>query len=642
MPRWRNWQTCLPAGRRADLKNYYGIYARVVKLANTYASGAYGRKSLRVQLPPRAQTKKYMIKTKITAPEIRHKASETKHQPAKDKLAREVLKIIPLGGLGEVGRNMTIFEYEGRILVIDMGLGFPELDMPGVDFTIPNTKYLQDRKNKILGAIFTHGHYDHIGAVPYVIEKMGNPPLFASPLTAAIIKKRQTDFPHTPKLNLKVVKEDEIINLGPFSVSFFHVNHNIPDDFGIKIDTPIGTIIDTSDFKFDPHPVNDKPADIDKLRSFGDKGVLALLGDSTGAEDEGHSISEKTIKDNLEIIFKQAKGRIVAATFGSLLNRVQQLISLSEEYGRKVIIQGYTMKSNVEISKELGYIKADKHTLIDVKDIDKYPDNKITVIGTGAQGESNAFLMRYATGEHKDVQLRKGDAVIFSSSVIPGNERSVQALKDHLYKRGAQVFHYRMMDIHASGHGEREDLREMMRLIRPKFLMPIHGYFSMMARHAELGREVLNMPDEKIALAENGQIVELTRDKIHVTKNFVDSNIIMVDGLGVGDVSEIVLRDRQLMSADGMFVIIAVVDSQTGKVKGEPDVISRGFIYMKESQELLKQARKKIKETIARSAMPGTDINWPHIRNNLRDKIGQFLYAKTKRRPMILPVIVEI
>jgi ribonuclease J len=537
---------------------------------------------------------------------------------------------------------MTVFEYDEKIIVIDMGLGFPELDMPGIDFTIPNTKYLGERKNKILGIFFTHGHYDHIGAVPYAIDRIGNPPLFASPLTAAIIKKRQTDFPHSPRLNIKTIKEDEIIKTGPFRVSFFHVNHNIPDDFAIKIDLPIGTIINTSDFKFDPHPINDKPTDTRQLKEFGDKGVLALLGDSTGAEEEGHSISEKTIQENLDILFKQATGRVIAATFGSLLNRIQQMIVISEKYGRKVVIQGYTMKSNVEISKELGYIKAEKHTFVDAKDIHKYPDNKITVIGTGAQGESNAFLMRYANGEHKEVRLKKGDTVIFSSSVVPGNERSVQSLKDSLYKQGAHVYHYKMMDIHASGHGEREDLREMLRLLRPKFLMPIHGYFSMMARHAELGGEVLKMPPENIILAENGQIVELTSDKITLTKNSVESHIVMVDGLGVGDVSDVVLRDRQLMSADGMFVIIAVVDSQTGKVKGDPDIISRGFVYMKESQELLRQTRKKIKEIITRSVLPGTDINWVYLRNNLRDKIGQFLYTKTKRRPMILPVIVEI
>lgn len=552
------------------------------------------------------------------------------------------LKIIPLGGLGEIGRNMTVLEYEDKIIIIDMGLGFPELDMPGIDFTIPNTKYLEDKKNKILGVIFTHGHYDHIGAVPYLLEKIGNPPLFASPLTAAIIKKRQTDFPHAPKLNLKSIKEDEVINIGPFGATFFRVNHNIPDDLGVKIDLPIGTLIHTADFKFDPHPVNDKPTDILKLKSFGDKGVLLLWSDSTNAEEEGHSISEKIIKENLEIIFKQTEGRIISATFSSLLTRVQQLITLSEAYGRKVIIQGYSMKGNVEIARELGYIKTEKHTFIEAKDIHRYPDNKITVIGTGAQGESNAFLMRYASGEHREVHLKKGDTVIFSSSVVPGNERSVQSLKDYLYKQGAHVFHYKMMDIHASGHGKRDDLREMLRLIRPKFLMPIHGYFSMMARHAELAEEVLKMPKEDIVLAENGQIIELTSEKVVATKNFVDSNVIMVDGLGVGDVGEVVLRDRQLMSADGMFVIIAVIDSQTGKIRGEPDIISRGFIYMKESKDLLRQTRKKIKEIISRTVIPGTDINWPYIRNSLRDKIGQFLYSKTRRRPMILPVIVEI
>jgi len=620
----------------------------MLKILLNLNSGAAKEKLENINEKRKSNSKLYMIKQKINPPDVREKIS----RPPKfskenlggqaEKSAKGKLKIIPLGGLGEIGRNMTVFEYDEKIIVIDMGLGFPELDMPGIDFTIPNTKYLGERKNKILGIFFTHGHYDHIGAVPYAIDRIGNPPLFASPLTAAIIKKRQTDFPHSPRLNIKTIKEDEIIKTGPFRVSFFHVNHNIPDDFAIKIDLPIGTIINTSDFKFDPHPINDKPTDTRQLKEFGDKGVLALLGDSTGAEEEGHSISEKTIQENLDILFKQATGRVIAATFGSLLNRIQQMIVISEKYGRKVVIQGYTMKSNVEISKELGYIKAEKHTFVDAKDIHKYPDNKITVIGTGAQGESNAFLMRYANGEHKEVRLKKGDTVIFSSSVVPGNERSVQSLKDSLYKQGAHVYHYKMMDIHASGHGEREDLREMLRLLRPKFLMPIHGYFSMMARHAELGGEVLKMPPENIILAENGQIVELTSDKITLTKNSVESHIVMVDGLGVGDVSDVVLRDRQLMSADGMFVIIAVVDSQTGKVKGDPDIISRGFVYMKESQELLRQTRKKIKEIITRSVLPGTDINWVYLRNNLRDKIGQFLYTKTKRRPMILPVIVEI
>ncbi len=551
------------------------------------------------------------------------------------------LKIIPLGGLGEVGRNMTLLEYNRAILIIDVGFRMPEEDMPGVDFIIPNVSYLKDRKKDILGIVFTHGHYDHIGALPYLLEKIGNPPMYASGLTKGIILKRQEDFPQLPKLNLHQVKNGDKIKLGPFNVEFFKQTHNISDNFGFFIETPVGNIVHTSDFKFDNNPVYDLPTDFKKLESFGKRGVLLLMSDSTGAEEEGHSLSEEKIMENLGEIFKESKGRIIAATFGSLINRIQQLISLSEKYGRKVAVDGYSMKSNVEICKELGYIKTQKGTLIKPNQMQNYPDSKVTMICTGAQGEGQAVLMRVANGEHRSVKLKKEDTVIFSSSVIPGNERTVQFLKDQLYRQGVKVYHYKMMDIHAGGHAQREELRQMIQLIKPKFFIPIHGQYSMLVNHAKLAKEQ-GILEKNVLVVENGQVVEMSQSKIAITKERVESNYVMVDGLGVGDVGEVVLRDRQTLSKDGMFVIVAIIDRTTGKVKGSPDIISRGFVYLRESKELLYETRKRVVDIVNKSTGSGGAVNWSYVKDSIRNRIGDFLYQKTQRRPMILPVVIEV
>lgn len=551
------------------------------------------------------------------------------------------LKIIPLGGLGEVGRNMSLFEYEGAILIIDMGFRMPEEDMPGVDFIIPNISYLKGRQKDIVGAVFTHGHYDHIGAVPYMIEKLGNPPLFASGLTQGIILKRQEDFSHLPKLNITQVKDGSRVKLGPFTVEFFKQNHNISDNFGFFIETPVGNIVHTSDFKFDNNPVYDKPTDYEKIEAIGKRGILLLMSDSTGAEEEGHSLSEETIMENLEEIFKISKGRIIAATFGSLINRIQQLIALSEKYGRKVAVDGYSMKTNVEICKQLGYIKSEKGTLIKTSQMQEYPDSKLTLICTGAQGEGQAVLMRIANHEHRFVRLKKEDSVIFSSSVIPGNERTVQFLKDQLYRQKAKVYHYKMMDIHAGGHAQREELRQIIDLLRPTFFIPIHGQYSMLVNHAELAQEQ-GIPEKNILTVENGHIIVLGQKRMALEKRRVESNYIMVDGLGVGDVGEVVLRDRQTLAKDGMFVIVAIIDRTTGKVRGSPDIISRGFVYLRESKELLYETRKKVIETINKTTASDGAVNWAYVKDNIRNKIGDFLYSKTQRRPMILPVVIEV
>ena len=551
------------------------------------------------------------------------------------------LRIIPLGGLGEIGANMMLLEYEKKILIIDMGLGFPEDDMPGIDCIVPNINYLKDKTKNILGVVLTHGHYDHIGAIPYLTPRLGPLPMYTGVLTKKIILKRQEDFPDQPRLDITEMKDDSKVKLGPFQVNFFRQTHSIPDNFGFLIETPIGNIIYTSDFKFDQNPVNEPPTNFSKLKEIGEKGILLLISESTGAEEEGHSLSEQTIQQNLEKIFRRTKGRIIAATFASLINRVQQIISLSEKYGRKVVIEGYSMKTNIEICKNLGYIKTNKGTLISAKESLNYPDPKITVLCTGAQGEERAVFMRIANREHKFIHIHKGDTVIFSSSIIPGNERSVQVLKDEFYRQGAEVFHYKMMDIHASGHARQEELKQMVRLMKPKFFLPIHGHYSMMVANSKLAQEE-GVPKENIVITEDGGIVNLTRERIALTKERVPSNYIMVDGLGIGDVGEVVLRDRQMLSRDGMFVIIAVVDRTIGKVKGSPDIISRGFVYLRESKKLLKETRKKTINIVNKAAGSGGAVNWTYVKDEVRNKIGQFLYTKTQRRPMVLPVIIEV
>jgi len=582
------------------------------------------------------------------------------------------LRIIPLGGLGEVGRNMMLLEFKGEILILDMGFRLPEEDMPGIDYIIPNVECLKEKKDynppttrgaqtkvwegggrvgvhaksaapKVLGIVFTHGHYDHIGAVPYLISKIWHPniKIFASPLTRGIILKRQEDFLREPKLKINEVRDGSKIKLGSFSVEFFRQNHNIPDNLGLFIQTPIGNILHTSDFKFDQNPVNDLPTNFKKLEEIGKRKILLLMSDSTDAEEEGHSLSEKEIAKNLEEIIKKSRGRVIAATFASLINRIQQIITISEKYQRKVLIEGYSMKTNVAISRTLGYIRAKKDVFIDGKEIENYPDSKVTILCTGAQGEAEAVLMRIATKEHRFLKIKKGDTVIFSSSVIPGNERTVQIMKDEILRQGAKVFHYKMMDIHAGGHAKKEELREMIKIMKPKFFLPIHGQYSMLAAHANLARET-GVNEKNIIIAENGNIINLSQRKIFIEKKRVPSSYVMIDGLGIGDVGQVVLRDRQMLARDGMFVIVVIVERQTGKVRGSPDIISRGFVYLRESRELLRDTRKRVIGIVEKATGSGGAVNWVYVKDEIRNKIGQFLFSRTQRRPMILPVVIEV
>ncbi|MDD3607619.1 MAG: ribonuclease J [Candidatus Moranbacteria bacterium] len=552
------------------------------------------------------------------------------------------LRIIPLGGLEEIGRNMTVFEYGDDIIIVDCGLMFPEEEMMGIDYIVPNIEYLKDKTKNIRGIIITHGHFDHIGAIPHLVPALGNPPIYATELTRAMILKRQEDYKGVAPLNVKTIRKIDRLSLGAFKVEFFHVNHSIPDAVGLVIRTPVGAIVHTGDFKFDHSPVGDVPADISKIARIGAEGILALMSDSTDSQVEGYSVSESKIRDELDKIFADSKGRIITATFASLVSRIQQVAELSEKHGRKLAVDGYSMKNNFEIARQLGYINAKKSTFIDIKEVNNYPDSRVAIMCTGAQGEGNAVLMRIVNGEHRYVQIHHGDTVLFSSSVIPGNERTVQGLMDTLYKKGAEVINYKMMDIHSGGHARAEDLKMMINLIRPQYLIPVHGTYYMLKIHGKLG-EAVGLKPENILIGQNGRIIEFDyRGNGKITNEQVPSSYVMVDGLGVGDVGNVVLRDRQLLAKDGMFTIITIVDKKKKEVVGEPQITSRGFIYVKENFDLVNATKKQVKKIIGQSTSSDAEPNWDYIKNNIRDEVGRFLFQKTQRRPMILPVIIEV
>lgn len=554
---------------------------------------------------------------------------------------KESLKIVPLGGLEEVGINMTLLEYKGQILIIDMGLMFPEETTPGIDYIIPNISYLEGKEKNIVGVFITHGHYDHIGAIPYLTDRLGTSyPIFTGKLAKEIILKRQKEFPYKNDLNIQTIVDGQKEKAGPFELEFVQVNHNIPDSFGAKIKTPVGSLFHTGDFKIDPTPLFDKPMDLDRLKRMGEEGILLLMSDSTRAEEEGHSLSEKEIMENLEKVFKKAKGRIIASTFASLLNRVQQLVAISEEQGRKVAFDGRSMTTNVEIAEKLKYLKIKKGTKVDIRHVDRYPDEKVTIICTGAQGEENAVLARLASDRHDHVNIKPNDTIIFSSSVVPGNEKSVQRLKDAVLRRTKNVYHYEMMDIHAGGHAKPEELKEAIRLLKPRFFMPIEGEYSMRVAHMKIAEE-MGIPEQRILLPDNGDIIHLSKDSFSVEKEGAKTDYVLVDGLGVGDVGKIVLRDRERLAEDGIFVVIATINRKTGKLINSPDIISRGFVYLRESKDLLQETRKKVRSITKKAASKG-GIDENALKKEMRDKIASYLYSKTQRRPMVLPVIIEV
>ncbi|OGZ32682.1 MAG: hypothetical protein A3H02_01095 [Candidatus Niyogibacteria bacterium RIFCSPLOWO2_12_FULL_41_13] len=554
----------------------------------------------------------------------------------------EAVRFIALGGLEEIGRNMMIFEYKNEIIAIDAGFQFPEETTPGIDFIIPNISYLEGKKQNVRALVITHGHYDHIGAIPYIMEKIGNPPVYATSITKEIIARRQEEFPHSAKLNFEIIKPGETRKLSEnFTAHFFPVTHNIPEGVGLVLETPAGKIVHPGEFKFD-YDLEGKPKDLDIWEKIGKQGINALLLDSTGAEEEGWSLSERVVEKELERIFKAAKGRIVVGTFASLLDRLNEIIKIAERLGKNVAVSGRSMKDNIQIARKLGFMKFEKETFIPLEEIGKYPDDKILIICTGAQGEPEASLARIASGEHRHIQIKKGDTVILSASVIPGNERAVQSLRDEIARQGAIIYHYKMMDIHSSGHAPIEELKTVMRFVKPKFFIPIHGYYFMRWRNAQHAQEALGLKPEQTIVSDNGRVVLLKKDSALLVEERVPANYVMVDGLGVGDVREVVLRDRQVLSADGIFVIIAVVDGATGKVRMSPDIISRGFVYLRESKELLFETRKLIRRVVEETTSKMHPVNWSWVKDVLRERISSFLFRKTQRRPMVLPVIIEV
>lgn len=569
-----------------------------------------------------------------------HPLSKEVDRPKNSK-DEPIVRFVALGGLEEIGRNMMFFEYKDEIVIIDAGLQFPEEETPGIDYIIPNTAYLEERKDKIKALIITHGHYDHIGAIPYVLGLIGNPPIYATKLSKEIILKRQEEFPNSPKPVFEIVKAGDKRKLSEnFTAEFFGVVHNIPDGFGIILTTPVGKIVHPGEFKFD-YDKDNKPRGLNVWEEVGDQKIHLMMLDSTGAETPGYSMSERIVEQELEKIFRAAEGRIVVATFASLIDRLGEIVKIAQKIGRYVAISGLSMKTNLQIAQDLGYLRFDRNTIIPIEDAHKYPDNKIMVLSTGAQGEANASLMRIANGEHRHIQMKPTDTVILSSSVVPGNERSVQNLKDNLARQGATIFHYKMLDIHSSGHAPQEELKTVMKLVKPKFFLPIHGYYFMRQRNAKLAQEALKMKPEEMIISDNGKVVEITKNSVRVTNEEVPSYYVMVDGLGVGDVGEVVLRDRRTLAQEGMIVIITSISRQTGRILKNPDIISRGFIYLKKNQDLLDEVRRRIRGIIGRIPKYQT-VDAEYVKTLIRDQIGQFLYNKTKRRPMVLPVIIEI
>ncbi|MBP3284793.1 MAG: ribonuclease J [Clostridia bacterium] len=547
------------------------------------------------------------------------------------------LKIIPLGGLHEVGKNMTVFEYENDMIIVDAGLAFPEDEMLGVDLVIPDITYLKRNAEKIKGIVVTHGHEDHIGALPYVLKEL-NIPIYATKLTLGLIETKLEEHGLLRSAKMYCVKQGQRIRLGCFEVEFIRTNHSIPDSVALAINTPVGMIVHTGDFKVDYTPIDGGIIDLAKFGILGKKGVLALMSDSTNAERQGFTMSESTIGQVFEELFDTDQ-RILVATFASNIHRIQQVINAAEKTKRKVAICGRSMLNVITVAHKLGYIKFKANTLIDIDDIGKYSPHQICIITTGSQGEPMAALSRIANSEHKKVEIYPGDRVIISASPIPGNEKYVSKLVDELFKQGADVIYHSIAETHVSGHACQEELKLIQALVKPKFFIPVHGEYKHLRQHAKLA-EKMGVEPENIFILSNGKVLEMDKNSAKVT-GMVNAGRVLVDGLGVGDVGSVVLRDRQHLSQDGLIVVVLTLDSETGMVVAGPDVISRGFVYMKESEDLMEEIRELLKKQL-QGFEESHITDWNTIKSGIKDSLKNFLFEKTKRKPMILPVVMEV
>lgn len=569
-----------------------------------------------------------------------------------------VVRIIPLGGVEEIGKNMTAIEIGEDIIVIDAGMHFSNEATPGVDYVIPNTTYLEEHKNKIRALIITHGHLDHIGGVPLVLSRIGNPPVYSRKLSILMMRKRQAEFPHLPAMKENIVEKDETITCGKIKIKFFGVTHTIPDSMGIIIETEHGWIVTPGDYKLDQVDGIVSKEEEKEYSIFDNAKVLLLMTDSTNIENEGFSLPEEKVHKGLENLIRKINGRIIIAAFASHITRLAYVVKYAETLGKKIAIDGRSMKTNIDVAIEAGLFTPKKGTIIGIEEANNYPPNKIVVLMTGAQGEEFASLNRAANKTHTKFALHKGDTIILSASIVPGNERAVERMKDGLTRQGARIISYRTAGedfVHATGHGNQEDVKWLHRKTHPKFFIPIHGNHYRLVLHKELAMD-LGMSEENIVVPDNGSIIEISADgqKITTRKEKAPSGAMMVDGTSISDTQDVVIRDRQMLSQDGMFVIIALIDQKTGKLKKSPDLISRGFVYLKENQELLRQVRIIIKKSVEDGMVKNlvnlrnstlindNQIDFDNIKAMLGETVSKFLYQKTEKRPLVIPVILSV
>lgn len=588
------------------------------------------------------------VKTKKISKPFYYKKKKAAQSNNKDtNKSKEEKKIIPakpvkiafLGGLNEVGKNITLFEYEDEIILLDCGLAFPDEDMPGIDLVIPDFTYIEKNADKVKGICITHGHEDHIGSLAYLLKKV-NIPVYSTRLTNGLIEGKLREHNLLSSAKLNVVKPGDTVKLGKFSVEFIHVNHSIPDAVALAIKCGAGTVVHTGDFKIDTTPIDGEMIDIARFAEIGKEGVLCMMADSTNAERHGYTESESKVGDSFELLFRKAENRrIIVATFASNIHRVQQIINVAKALGRKVALSGRSLENVVAVSAELGYLDVPEGILIKLDMINQYAENEIVLITTGSQGEPMSALTRMAFSDHRKVAIGPNDYVIISANPIPGNEKTVSRVVNELMKHGAEVVYEKMYDVHVSGHACREELKLMMGVVKPKYYIPVHGEQKHLQKHASLAESV-GIPAKNIVLADNGKVVELSADSIKCTGT-VPAGQIFVDGSGVGDVGSVVLRDRKHLAEDGIIIIVATIDSVSGELVSGPDVVSRGFVFVRESEELMSQARNTAFETLERCHSRNI-YDWGTIKSRIRDDVSRLMYEKTKRSPMVLPIIMEI
>ena len=555
----------------------------------------------------------------------------------KSKIKSKV-KIIPLGGLGEIGKNLTVFEYEDEIVIIDCGMSFPDEELLGIDLVLPDITYLQRNKDKIKGFFITHGHEDHIGGLPYVLKQI-NVPIYATKLTLGLIESKLEEHNILSDCTLNMVKPGDIIETGNFNIEFIRTNHSIADSVSIALHTPIGIIVHTGDFKIDFTPIDGEIIDLQRYAQLGKKGVLLLMADSTNATRSGYTMSEKTVGETLNNLFIKADERVIVATFASSIHRVQQIANASIKNGRKIAFSGRSMERISEVAMSLGYLFIPEEMIIDLNDVKKYPDNKVTIITTGSQGEPMAALTRIAAGNHRSIQLEKGDTVIISSTPIPGNKKAVSSVVDDLTEKGAKVIYEAIEDIHVSGHACEQELRLIHALLKPKFFVPVHGEYRHLLSHSKIA-ENMGMDKSNMFILEIGDVLELSRNKAEIT-NKVPAGRVLIDGLGVGDIGNIVLRDRKNLAKDGIITVVIVINKESKTVISGPDIITRGFVYVRDSEELMREIRRIVSKSVER-CLDNDVTGWSEIKSAIRREVNTYVYTKMKRKPMVLPVITEI